>query len=128
MLPTSLKAGDTVTLAPVTPDPITVTVKTGVPNTSCFTATDGNVYHITGLCMGEENRFYPVQYKIVSVESDPDNWPPVRGDVWKDKSGTHYHYIGDLDLRLRPSNGRGYEVVTKEYLKVRNPVLVYREQ
>jgi hypothetical protein len=60
---------------------------------------------------------------------DPDSWPPVRGDVWKTENGKHYHYIGDLQetMRMRPSNGRGYEDVSLSYIKARKPVLVFRE-
>ncbi len=64
---------------------------------------------------------------VTLTEQDPDNWPPVRGDVWKTETGKHYHYIGDLEMKLRPSNGRGYEDVSLEYVKVRKPVLVFRE-
>jgi hypothetical protein len=128
MLPTSLKAGDRVTLVPVHPGTVEVTVKEGVARICCFTATDGKVYHISGECVGEVDKFYSEHYNVVSVESSPDNWPPVRGDVWKDRVGKHYHYIGDMPPRLKPSNGRGYEDMTVEFLKKRSPVLVYREQ
>jgi len=66
-------------------------------------------------------------YEIISIDSDPDNWPPVRGDVWKTSGGQHYHYIGDLQPRMRASNARGYEDVSPAYIKSREPALVFRE-
>lgn len=125
-LPAEIKAGDKVTLRPVNTETVTVTAKRDRSLVDCFTGTDGESYHIKGKC-GVSGFSDVVLYEIISIDSDPENWPPVRGDVWKVNSGRHYHYIGDLNLRMRPSNARGYEDVSVEYVKSRGPVLVYRE-
>lgn len=126
-LPSKIKAGDKITLRPVVAQDITVTSERGRAGIECFEGTDGESYHIEGKC-GVPYLDNIKLYQIVSIDSpNPDNWPPVRGDVWKTNSGRHYHYIGDLEMRMRPSNGRGYEDVTVDYVKSREPVLAYRE-
>lgn len=118
-----IKSGSRVTLRPADDEIIVVSKYEKTGKNLCFTSTDGNFYHIKGHCPRGEHAS-PL-YDIVSVESDPESWPPVQDDIWR-AAGKDYHYLGDINPKFYTGRGRMYEYVSADLLKKKNPVLMYR--
>ena len=64
--------------------------------------------------------------KVTVLSSpEPANWPPKEDDVWRDKSGLVFHYIGGM-FRRKNLFDDGTRSIETSKVAIENLTLVYR--
>lgn len=118
-----INGGDEVTVRQVIEKTVTASA-TGdnINYTGCFSATDGQVYHLDGHCALSSTE---PQWQVVKVSKTVNNWPPQEDDVWK--AGMYTMHFFNREFHFKNAYSDTTTTYTVEQVKDMNPGLIFRK-